>query len=129
MGLFGRKIEPPPVEAGVEPFLLWLARDEFGCRDANMRSDLDRDLGIIGDDVDDFVAELSQRYGEWVFEWPWQRFVCLDEGVPITAPFVAIWEFLRLPWRDTAWPTKPVLERLTLAHIAFVLERGEWVDP
>lgn len=109
--------------------MLWLAREEFRCRDAQLADALDQDLGIIGDDSDDFVIEIAANYGAWVREWPWKRFLCFDEGVPITAPFAAIWEFLRLPWRDTAWPTKPVLERLTLAHIAFVLERGEWVDP
>ena len=129
MASFGQKINPPSPDEGAEAFVFWLARHEFGCRSATVESALDQDLGIIGDDVDDFAHEIAKRYGEWVYTWPWERFVCLDEGVPLTAPFAAIWEFLRLPWRDSALPRKPTLNRLQLGHIAKVLEDGEWSDP
>ena len=129
MALIGNRVEPPDEGAGALEYVLWLARDEFGCRKAHPCSALDQDLGIVGDDVDDFVEKLAERFGEWVFEWPWERFVCLDEGIPILAPFIFLWEFLRLPWRDTALPKKDHMERLELAHIAKVLEHGEWVEP
>ncbi|WP_390587117.1 hypothetical protein [Erythrobacter sp. MTPC3] len=112
-----------------QDFVLWVAREEFGIGEATLTSALDQDLKIIGDDVDDFAELLANRYGEWVCEWPWDRFVCLNEGVSILAPFAALWDLLRLPWRETAFPRKPQLERLTLAHVANVLERGEWIEP
>ena len=119
----------PSASLSTEEFVLWVAREDFGFSEATLDSALDQDLKIIGDDVDDFAEALAERYGEWVADWPWERFVCLDEGVPILAPMAAIWDFLRLPWGDTAFPRKPELERLTLAHVANVLERGEWIDP
>ncbi|WP_247271349.1 hypothetical protein [Qipengyuania sp. S6317L1] len=129
MGFFSTRRKSPPTPLSTEDFVLWVAREDFGIRDATLDSALDQDLKIIGDDVDDFAEVLAERYGEWVADWPWERFVCLDEGVLILAPMAAIWDFLRLPWGDTAIPRKPELERLTLAHVANVLERGEWIDP
>ncbi|WP_337660956.1 hypothetical protein [Erythrobacter sp. Alg231-14] len=129
MGLFSARSEPPSDIVSAKDFVLWVAGEDFGIRETTLDSALDQDLKIIGDDVDDFAEALASRYGEWVFDWPWEEFVCLDEGVPILAPFALIWDFLRLPWRETAFPRKPHLERLTLAHIAKVLEAGEWSDP
>lgn len=129
MGLFGRKTDPPPIDAGAERFVLWLARDEFGSKSATMSSAVDQDLTVIGDDADDFVLLIVDRYGDWVRYWPWERFVCFNEGVPIQAPLAALWDLLRLPWGETAFARKPELERLELGHIAKVLEAGEWTDP
>jgi hypothetical protein len=129
MAWLGTKVEPPPLEAGAEAFVLWLVREHFGCRKAHLDDAVDQDLDIVGDDGDEFVLLLVSRYGEWVRFWPWERYLCFDEGVPLMAPWLALSNFLRLPWRSTAFPHKPSLDRLTLLHIAFVLERGEWVDP
>ena len=127
MVLFSQNIEAPPVEAGANEFVLWLARDEFGCKQATLSSAVDQDLKIIGDDSDDFVLQIVGRYGDWVRYWPWERFLCFNEGVSIMAPLAALWDLLRLPWGDTAVPRKPNLERLELGHIAKVLEHGEWL--
>ncbi|KWV93192.1 hypothetical protein [Erythrobacter sp. YT30] len=129
MGLFGRKANAPPFDEGAKPFVLWLAREEFGYKHATLSSAVDQDLTVTGDDGDDFVLQIVDRYGEWVREWPWERFICFNEGVSMLAPYAALWNFLRLPWSDTAFPQKPELERLELGHIAKVLERGEWIDP
>ena len=129
MAFFSSRKNPPPDLSSAEDFVLWVAREDFGIREAKLDNALDQDLNIIGDDVDDFAEALAERYGDWVADWPWERFVCLDEGVPMLAPIAALWDFLRLPWDNTAVPRKPELQRLTLAHVANVLERGEWIDP
>ncbi|MEM8572848.1 MAG: hypothetical protein AAGG56_18410 [Pseudomonadota bacterium] len=129
MGFFSTRRKSPPAALSAEDFLLWVTKEDFGIREATLHSALDQDLKIIGDDSDEFVLQIVDRYGDWVRYWPWDRFLCFDEAVPILALFAALWDLLRLPWGETAVPRKPALERLELGHIAKVFEHGEWIEP
>lgn len=89
---------------------------------------LDQDLGMAGDDVTELADSLARKYGEWVWAWPWQRFVQLDEGLSLLFPFMLIWQLVSWPFRGSfGYPD--AYERLELGHIAKVVANGEWIDP
>ena len=43
-------------------------------------SAIDQDIGISGDDVTELAEALAAEFGDQVWQWPWRRFVQLDEG-------------------------------------------------
>jgi hypothetical protein len=55
-----------------------------------------QDIGIWGDDVDEFAEALQKEFGGAVYGWPWQRFTELHEATLLTAP-VWIWRLLTWP--------------------------------
>lgn len=120
--------DPPPDSEGHLAYVMWIAQEWHGIAHASPESALKQDLGIYGDDVDEFALKLAERYGEWVADWPWGKFAELSEGVPVTWPFRVFWQLSSWPFRGQFSYADPH-ERLALSHIAFVLERGEWVDP
>jgi hypothetical protein len=85
-----------------------------------------QDLGINGNEADEFVAALCNEFGNWVAEWPWARFVDFNEPPAWLGP--KVWKALRLPNAATAFPGY-VEERLELGHVAAVIENGGWFDP
>ncbi len=126
--MFGKPTEPPPPDQGALSYFLWIAREWHGIPSAESNSSVDQDLGIYGDDVDDFAAKIVKRYGEWVWSWPWHRFTNSSEGASIFVLFALIWQLVSWPFRGRfSYPS--TLDRLELGHIAKVLEKGEWVEP
>lgn len=89
---------------------------------------VDQDLKIAGGDIVDFAEALANAFGAQVWQWPWQRFAMLDEGVSVLAPFWLAWRLLTWPIRGRVFDPSP-FERLELGHIAAVIDRGEWFDP
>ena len=91
-------------------------------------SAVDQDMRISGDDVTEFAEALAQEFGDQVWQWPWQRFANLSEGLPLTFPIILIWQLITWPFRGAFEYPSPY-ERLELGHIAAVIERGHWVEP
>lgn len=89
---------------------------------------VDQDLKISGGDVEDFAEALANEFGKEVWQWPWQRFTLLDEGLSIGAPVWLVWRVLTWPIRGHLFDPSP-FERLELGHIAKVIDRGEWFEP
>lgn len=90
---------------------------------------IDQDLAIYGHDADDLVEALCEKWGDWIAEWPWHRFVNFSEA-PAMRSIYAFWARLGWPGADTAFPSgKLPAERLELSHIAAVIEKGQWFDP
>lgn len=90
-------------------------------------SAIDQDIRISGDDVDELAEALTQKFGEHVLRWPWQRFVELNEPSALTVLWF-VWRLLTWPFRGRLFdPSR--LERLELGHIAAVVDRGEWFEP
>lgn len=85
-----------------------------------------QDLDVNGDEGEDFVAALCAEFGDWIAEWPWDRFVDINEPPADFGP--KIWKLLRLPHPEVAFPGY-VEERLELGHIAAVIDKGEWFEP
>ncbi len=120
--------EPPPISQGNLAYVLWVAREKQGCRKAQPNSAIEQDLDIVGDDVVDFIESLEERFGNWVWEWPWQRFTELNEGLSLLFPFMLIWQLVTWPIRGHfSYPSSN--ERLELGHIAKVLDAREWIEP
>jgi len=87
-----------------------------------------QDMKIWGGDVEEFAEALAKAFGEHVWQWPWQRFAGLNEGLPLLAPFSLIWQILTWPFRGSfSYPSR--LERLELGHIARVIDAGHWIEP
>ncbi|XUU60204.1 hypothetical protein ACRAQ6_11605 [Erythrobacter sp. HA6-11] len=128
MAFFSTPDDPPQEDDGALAYVLWLARDVHGCGNADPQSALDQDLGLYGLDVEDFAMKLAERFGNWVWGWPWQRFTQLDEGLSLLFPFMLVWQLVTWPFRGRfSYPSSN--ERLELGHIAKVLEAGEWIEP
>jgi hypothetical protein len=94
-----------------------------GCRST---AAVHQDLGITGDEGEAFVEALCAEFGDWIAEWPWERFVDFNEPPADLGP--RIWKFLRLPNPETAFPGY-TQARLELGHIAVVIKKGQWFDP
>jgi hypothetical protein len=91
-------------------------------------SAIDQDIRISGDDVTELTEALAAEFGDQVWQWPWQRFAHLGEGLSLWFPFVLTWQLLTWPIRGSfEYPTK--LERLELGHIAKVIDAGHWLEP
>lgn len=94
----------------------------------NAQSAIDQDVGLSGDDIDDLAEAFAKEFGDHVWQWPWQRFVCLDEGLSLLFPFMLTWQLISWPFRGSFSYPSPY-ERLGLGHIAAVIESGEWFEP
>lgn len=91
-------------------------------------SAIDQDARISGDDVTELAEALAKEFGEHVWQWPWQRFALLDEGLSPLFPFMLVWQLVTWPFRGLfEYPSAH--ERLELGHIAAVIDRGEWFEP
>ena len=104
-------------------------------RQAGVRADrltatsaIDQDIGISGDDVHELAEVLALEFGDHVWGWPWERFACLSEGLPLLFPFALTWQLLTWPVRGTFSYPSP-RERLELGHIANVIDAGHWLEP
>lgn len=105
-----------------------LASAQSGIKNIEPSMAIDQDLQMSGGDVEDFATALAAEYGEGVWQWPWHRFACLDEGLSLLFPFALIWQLLTWPFRGSFTGPSPY-ERLELRHIAKVLAQGHWTDP
>lgn len=89
---------------------------------------------IDGIGVDEFAGDLEMRFGPVVRDVPWGRFS--DQrasfrgcGILLFPPW--------LIWRLMRWPIDGFLipapngggERLTVEHLARVLDAGQWIEP
>lgn len=91
-------------------------------------SAIDEDIAISGGDIRDLFEALSKEFGDQVWQWPWQRFVLLDEGLSLLFPFQFVWQLLAWPIRGSfGYPS--LYERLELGLIAKVIEAGHWLEP
>ncbi|MES2303187.1 MAG: hypothetical protein V4521_14110 [Pseudomonadota bacterium] len=91
-------------------------------------SAIDHDIQISGGDVEDLAEALAKEFGDQVWQWPWKRFACLDEGLSLFFPFQITWQLLTWPLRGSFSYPSPY-ERLELGHIAKVIEAGHWLEP
>ncbi|MBX9883637.1 MAG: hypothetical protein K2X68_01565 [Novosphingobium sp.] len=91
-------------------------------------SALDQDVRISGDDVTELVEALAREFGEQVWQWPWQRFALLDEGLSPFFLFQLTWQLVTWPFRGSFEYPSPY-ERLELGHIAKVIDAGHWLEP
>ena len=91
-------------------------------------SAIDQDIRIAGDDVAELAEALAAEFGEQVWQWPWQRFAQLDEGLPLLFPFLLIWQLATWPFRGSFEYPSPY-ERLELGHIAKAIDAGHWLEP
>ncbi|WP_299327739.1 hypothetical protein [Parasphingopyxis sp.] len=108
--------------------VLEIAREITGYQEADCSSAIDQDFNMAGDDVTEFVRTLHQQFGDVVYEIPWHRFTDETEGLGLFAPVMLIWYLLTWPLRGR-FGRPSTLERLEVRHIAFVIGRGEWVEP
>lgn len=91
-------------------------------------SAIDQDIRISGDDVTELAETFAAEFGDQVWQWPWQRFAELNEGLSLLFPFLLVWQLLTWPVRGSfAFPSP--FERLELGHIAKVIDAGQWLEP
>lgn len=103
----------------------------------NGGSSISQDAYIFGVDVEDYVDILRSKSGPIVYEIPWLRFTDQTSSFRGCAVILVVpW----LLWRCLLWPIsggklipksdpRHFPHRLTLSHIAAVIDRGEWFEP
>lgn len=91
-------------------------------------SAIDQDIRIAGDDVTELAEAFAAEFGEQVWQWPWQRFALLDEGLSSLFIFQLIRQLATWPFRGAFEYPSPY-ERLELGHIAKVIDAGHWLEP
>ncbi len=104
--------------SAIERELIQLVGRWARCHDAIIpQSALYQDLYIVGDDLEEFVVEIIKRYGT-SFDG-----ICLRAWAPdeLTAAFY--WCAMRLDFCKDSFP------RLTIEHLAMVVQRGKWFEP
>lgn len=99
-----------------------------GAKNLTAQSAIDQDMGISGDDVTEFAEWLAKEFGDHVWQWPWQRFAELNEGLGCFFLPGLMWMLITWPIRGSFNYPSP-FERLELGHIAAVIEKGEWFEP
>lgn len=96
-----------------------------------------QDAMIFGIDVEDYVAELENEFGEFVWQIPWgnftdQTFSFRGCGTALL-PFHLIWRMIRWSFVGGEIIPKPdpknFPKRLELAHIAKVIDQARWEYP
>ena len=91
-------------------------------------SAIEQDICISGDDVTELAEALAAEFGEQVWQWPWQRFAQLDEGLSLWFPVLLSRQLLTWPVRGSFEYPSP-FERLEMGHIAKVIDAGQWLEP
>lgn len=96
---------------------------------------MSQDAGIDGIDVWEFVCSLGDDYRMVWRQVPWERFS--DQRASFYGCSVLVFPFWLL-LRILTWPIhreapipapRRAEERLTVGHLAALLERGEWFEP
>lgn len=104
-----------------------IAECHSGVKNLDANSAIDQDIRISGGDVDELAEALHKEFGGDIADWPWDRFVDLNEPSLLVAPYF-IWRLLTWPVRGRLFDASPY-ERLELVHIAAVIDRGGWFEP
>ncbi len=95
---------------------------------------MSQDAGIDGIDVWDFIVTLGDEHRDICKEVPWQRFsdqrASFDGWAVLIVPFWLLFRILTWPVHREAVipPLRCAEDRLTVGHLAAVLERGAWFE-
>ncbi|MEP6869180.1 MAG: hypothetical protein ABJA20_11750 [Novosphingobium sp.] len=108
--------------------VLDIAAEQSGIRRDRLSATtaVDQDMRMSGDDVEEFASTLAAEFGDHIWQWPWLRFVNLNEPHLFTGLWF-IWRLLTWPIRGRVYDPSP-FERLELGHIAAVIENGQWFE-
>ncbi len=95
-----------------------------------------QDAHIDGIDVDDFVMQLREEFGSTINDIPWLLFSDQRDSARgcmavMGVPFWLLWRWLTRP-KGTSILSRPgtfAHPRLTVAHIARVIDQGRWEEP
>lgn len=96
-----------------------------------------QDAMIFGIDVDEYVDRLEAELGDVARKIPWLHSTdqtnSFRDSAVLLIPFAIVWRLIRWPFLKEPLVRRADPEnhpyRLTLRHIALVIEKGEWFDP
>jgi len=108
--------------------IIALAKEVSGQESISADTAVHQDLTIAGGDVGDFVELIAEQYGDDVYDWPWDRFAIMTEGLSVFFLPALIWQLVTWPFRG-AFGYPDDIERLTMGHIAKVIDAGHWMEP
>lgn len=104
--------------------------------DISAESAVCQDLLIFGIDVDDYHGDLRGRFGPIINEIPWLRFTDQTDSFRgcgcLLVPFWLAGRLVKRVFRPgDALHSDPRNhpERLTLRHVAAVIDAGQWFEP
>ena len=109
---------------------------QLGVEEIGSDTAMAQDALIDGIDVDDFVSALEAEFGEIVREIPWLAFS--DQRASFRGcmsllglPLWLVWRFIARPVGERILQPVGTLAhpRLTVGHIAQVIDSGYWFEP
>ena len=107
----------------------------LGLSEITQDTAMSQDARIDGIEVDDFVFTLEKRFGAVVWSIPWGRFSdqrasfrgCI--GCLVFPAWLAWRVFARIRGEPLIPPPNGGEERITVGHIARVIDQGFWSEP
>jgi len=109
--------------------IIELARCQTGATTITANTRLYSDLGMTGDDAQEFMTAFAVKYDVDMSEFVWLRYFD-DEGSDMMAPAIALITSVLSPSFAVRWQAARDAEReITIAHLVEVAHERAWRDP
>jgi hypothetical protein len=113
----------------VLPEIIALARQQTGAKTITADTRLYTDLGMTGDDAEEFMTAFAVKYEVDMESFIWLRYFD-DEGSDMMAPAITLIASVLSPSFAVRWQAARDAEReITIAHLAGVAAEHVWRDP
>jgi len=109
--------------------IIELARDQTGVKTITPHTRLYSDLGMTGDDAQEFMTAFAVKYDVDMGSFIWLRYFD-DEGSDMMAPAIALAASVLSPSFAVRWLAAHEAEReITIAHLVKVAGERIWFEP
>ena len=109
--------------------IIELARSQAGAKTITANTRLYADLGMTGDDAQEFMTAFAVKYDVDMGEFVWLRYFD-DEGSDMMARAIALAASILSPSFAVRWQAAYDAEReITIAHLAKVAGERKWREP
>lgn len=109
--------------------IIELARSQTGAKTITANTRLYSDLGMTGDDAQEFMTAFAVKYDVDMESFIWLRYFD-DEGSDMLAPAMALIASVLSPSFAVRWQAAHEAEReITIAHLVDIATERTWRDP
>lgn len=109
--------------------IIELARNQTGANTITANTRLYADLGMTGDDAQEFITAFAVKYDVDMESFIWLRYFD-DEGSDMMAPAMALIASVLSPSFAVRWQAAHAAEReITIGHLVDVVSERTWRDP
>lgn len=109
--------------------IIELARNQTGAKTITAETRLYSDLGMTGDDAQEFMTAFAVKYDVDMESFVWLRYFG-DEGSDMLGPAIALFASVLSPSFAVRWQAAHEAEReITIAHLVEIAAERSWRDP